>query len=108
MEAIAQDSSRVDRRRLTALLALNALLLVALGVVSFAPSADAQQRRPRGAYAMVSAKTQGFTEDAVYIVDANNQELVAIRYDRSNQGLRFIGFRDLRQDARQGGQGGGR
>ncbi|TVQ81665.1 MAG: hypothetical protein EA380_01095 [Phycisphaeraceae bacterium] len=100
------ETDRADRRRIAGLLALNGLLLAALGVVSFAPAVDAQQRRSRGAYTMVSAQTQGFTEDAIYVIDATNQELLAVRYDRSARGLRFVGFRDLRFDVRQATQGG--
>lgn len=107
MESTQQGPDRRGGHRIGALIALNVLMLVALGVVSLAPSAAGQaNQRPRGAYAMVSAQSQGFTEDVIFIVDAMNQELVALRYDRSNQGLRFIGFRDLRLDARQSGQGG--
>jgi hypothetical protein len=101
--------TRVKRfsREHRGLLALNGVLLLALLVVTFAPSADAQrENRRRGAYAMVSARALGFTEAAIWIVDGANQEMIAMRYDRSNKQLRFLGFRDLEADARAAGRGG--
>ncbi len=93
-----KDFSREHR----GLLALNALLILALLVVTFAPPAQAQRdMRRRGEYTMVPARALGFAEAAVWIVDAGNQEMITLRYDRSNKTLRFLGYRSLEQDARQ-------
>lgn len=84
------------------LIALNAGLLFLLGVVTFAPFAEAQRgrqaRRAPGEYTMVAARPLGLSEDALYIVDANNMELLAVRYDQSAKELSFIDFRDLNTD----------
>ena len=90
------------------LLALNALLILALLVVTFAPAARAQQRasRPRGEYTMVPARALGFTEASVWIVDASNQEMIVMRYDRSAKQLRFLGYRSLEVDAKAAGRRG--
>lgn len=103
--------TRVKRfsREHRGLLALNAVLIMALLVVTFAPAADAQRdARRRGAYAMVPARALGFTEAAIWIVDAANQEMIAMRYDRSNKQLRFLGYRNLEADARAAEQRRGR
>ena len=93
-----RDFSREHR----GLLALNAVLILALLVVTFAEAAEGQRAvRRRGEYTMVPARALGFTEAAIWIVDAGNQEMLTMRYDRSNKQLRFLGFRSLEDDARQ-------
>lgn len=85
------------------LLALNALLMLVLLVVTFAPAARAQPgaARQRGDYTLIAARALGFAEAAIWLVDTNNQELIALRYDRSNKQLLFLGYRNLATDARQ-------
>lgn len=96
------------RRSLRPLILLNAALLAGLSVVSLAPSADAQNRRARakGQYTMVDAKFLGSVEAAVVIHDSANQELLALRWDRSRKSLTPIGLRDLAADADAGQKGG--
>lgn len=94
----------MKRRSYGGLLALNAVLLAALGFVAFAPGAAGQSsasRRPRGEYTMVGGLVQGFSESAIYVIDSTNQELIALRWDRSAKSLKGIGFRDLAADARR-------
>ncbi|MEC9373493.1 MAG: hypothetical protein VYC34_06600 [Planctomycetota bacterium] len=92
------------RSRYAGLLVLNAALIAAMAVVTVAPVADAQSRRARGEYTMVAGEVQGMTESAIYIIDNNNAELVAVRWDQSRKQLAPVGFRDLDADARaQGG-----
>ena len=88
------------------LIALNAALLLALGVVTFAPASLAQKggqpangARARGEYTMVSGRIVGGSNHAIYIVDANNQEMLSMIWNQSNHGLDVIGYRDLRADA---------
>ena len=85
-----------------ALLALNGGLLLLLGAVTLAPMAEAQERRRApGEYTMVAARPLGLAEDALIVVDATNMELMALRYDKSGDALRFIDFRDLASDLDQ-------
>lgn len=88
---------------LRSLLALNAVLLLVLGVVTFGGSAGAgmqEQQRPRGDYTMVGGRVPGFSgASAVYIVDAINREMMVVGYDRSQQRLRGIGYRNIGDDA---------
>jgi hypothetical protein len=93
------------------LIALNAALLAALAVATFTTSrpADAQTTlakpgeqagRLRGEYTMIPGKFQGGTASAIYIIDAANQELVALTWDRSNNRINPLGHRSLLDDSR--------
>lgn len=82
------------------LVALNAVLLVVLGIVSIAHAQPGA--RARGNYAMVGGEYLGGRgANAVYILDAANQELIAVKWDESRKVLDGIGYRDLNKDAQQ-------
>jgi len=79
-------------------------------VVSLLPPtgyAAPQPDRARGNYTMVSGRVQGNNTHALYIVDASNQELVAVRWDIGRNGLVPIGYRSLAADNKSV-RGGGR
>ncbi|MFN0134127.1 MAG: hypothetical protein ACKVW3_16555 [Phycisphaerales bacterium] len=84
-----------------ALVLLNVVLGGLLVAISLAPSAQAQRGggRGRGDYTLASGRIQGGNSNAIYVVDAGNQELVALRWNESTKGLEGIGYRDLRADA---------
>lgn len=91
-----------NRSRVRHLIAVNGVLLAVLALVALVPDADGQQnRRARGTYTMVSAQVQGFSEDALYLVDGSNREIVVLRYERSRKRLSFVGYRDMAQDSEQ-------
>ncbi|MCC6660752.1 MAG: hypothetical protein IT437_07690 [Phycisphaerales bacterium] len=82
------------------LVLLNAGLLVLLAAVSLAPTAGAQRGgRAGGDYTMVSGRVQGGSGNVVYIVDAANQEMIAVRWNRSTKSLDGLAYRDLAADA---------
>ena len=83
---------------LRSLVLLNAALLAVLAVVTFAPSADAQQRA-RGEYSRVAGPVPGVDGSAVYIVDTINQEMMVVAFTQSNKRLEGVGYRNLAQDA---------
>lgn len=93
----------MTRRSNKHLLALNGVLVVALALVTFAPGAEGRQTAARsrapGQYAMVSARIQGASDDAIFIVDSANEEMIAIRWDRSRRAIDGVGYRDLAADA---------
>lgn len=90
----------MNRKQFRALIALNAALLVALAAVVLAPVADAQRGgRARGQYTMVGGQMQGQEEEAVYIVDAANQEMIALYWDRNRRSFNALGYRSLSEDA---------
>ncbi|MCH8344122.1 MAG: hypothetical protein IH983_09045 [Planctomycetes bacterium] len=81
-----------------ALLALNAVLLGLLAVVTFGPTVAAQDRG-RGDYTMVAGRANGADSSVVYIVDTANQELIAVTYSQSNKRVDGIGYRNLAGDS---------
>lgn len=82
---------------LRALLALNALLLILLGAVTFAPAATAQQR-VRGTYTMAAGRVLGLEPSAVYILDTVNQEVIAVFYNPNTKAIEGIAHRNLAAD----------
>ncbi|HNB59452.1 MAG TPA: hypothetical protein PK308_04000 [Phycisphaerales bacterium] len=92
------------------LIALNAFLLAGLALVTVAGHVSAQPRngtpltgvaaRSRGDYAVVPGRTQAGNADAVYVLDATNQEILALSWDRNKDRFSIIGYRSLANDAR--------
>jgi len=89
-------------QRRSRLIALNACLLIALGALTLASFAGASQPpdRPRGDYTFVSGRVQGATTHGVFILDATNQELVALAWDRGANRFTGVGYRSLAADGR--------
>lgn len=58
------------------------------------------QPRSRGEYTIVSGKVQGSTASVLYILDAGNQELLVLGWDRSASRPEVTGFRSLADDGR--------
>lgn len=87
-----------DRRSRSGLIVLNALLLAALGAITFAPQAGAQNR-VRGSYTMVAGGAKGATSSIVYVADTTNHEMIAVMYEPSQRDMIGIGYRNLAADA---------
>lgn len=85
-----------DRSRRT-LLVLNALLLLALGIVLWAPRAAAQSR-PRGDYVMVAGEVNGASGQVLWVLDQTHEELVAIMWNQPTTSFVGIGYRNLVTD----------
>lgn len=82
------------------LIALNVVLLGALGVVTLSPASWAQRGgRVRGDYTMVSGKIVGGNANAIYIVDGANQEVLAARWNEGTRSVDVLGFRDMHVDS---------
>ncbi|QOJ00641.1 MAG: hypothetical protein HRU70_09115 [Phycisphaeraceae bacterium] len=83
------------------LVVLNVALLALLAGLTVWPGGEAGaqpvSQRPRGEYTMVSAKTVMGSNHAVYIIDASNREMVAVRWD-ARRTLAGIGYRNLDAD----------
>ena len=97
-------------RRMRALMALNGALIIVLALITFGPgSVSAQSRTPRahGQYGIVGGVIQGQTTAAIYVLDASNEEMVALLWDWSRRQYKAVGYRDLRRD-QQGARGRGR
>ncbi len=80
------------------LVLLNAALLVALAVVTFAPTVTAQARI-RGNYTMAAGNVKNSHAAVLYVVDETNQELVSVVWDINARQLTGLAFRDLGKDA---------
>jgi hypothetical protein len=91
----------VNKKQFRALLTLNIVLLALLGAVSLASSTSAQQGagRARGVYTMVAGQIQPLEESAIYIVDANNQEIIAMHWDQGQRKLAPLGHRSMSTDS---------
>jgi hypothetical protein len=89
---------------LTALIAVNAVLVAASLAGLMAARAQAQPggQRARGNYVMVPGRVSGISGSAIYIVDSVNQELLALRYLRSTGKLDTFAYRNLAADSAQG------
>lgn len=88
-------------RSYSRLIALNVGLVAVLGAVTLSQgSASAQPGdRPRGDYTMVSGQILGNVADAIYIVDSNNQEVMALSWDSSRKSMKFIGLQSFKPAA---------
>ncbi len=93
------------------LIGLNIAILAVLAVVTIAgvvssragaqpPTGAPPLPRMRGEYTMVPGKIQGATTQSLYIIDASNQELLALSWDRANNRFEPIGHRSLSDDAK--------
>ncbi|HVZ93581.1 MAG TPA: hypothetical protein VG797_03635 [Phycisphaerales bacterium] len=99
--------SNRTRHRYAGLIALNAVAIALLALVSFTPGASAEQQprstRGRGDYTMVSAKIQGQQESGVFIIDSSNSEMLVIKWDSGRRAITGLGYRNLTTDAGQVG-----
>lgn len=91
----------MNAKHLGGLIALNAVLLIALGVLSFLPQeAEAQAGGGRADYVMVAGETRGQVNSTVYITDVNNRLMVAVTYDMNRRALVPIAGRSIADDFR--------
>ncbi len=88
-----------SQRNIAALIALNAVLLVLLAAVTFAPSVSAQPARARGVFTMVAGGANNAQSSVVYIVDTVNQEMTAMTYDSASRSVKGLAYRNLAADA---------
>ncbi|QQS07960.1 MAG: hypothetical protein IPK69_08040 [Phycisphaerales bacterium] len=89
------------RGRVAMLVGVNAILVGGLAM-KWSPMAWAQDRsRPRGEYTMVSGRLPSGGPEAIYVVDAANEEIVALRWDNGRQALVGIGYSQIGSEAEQ-------
>jgi hypothetical protein len=99
-----QSGASSTRQRL---IGVNLALLGALiaTTVLAQPRSQPGTDRARGNYTVVAGRVQGSTGSVMYIFDAANQEMVAVRWDRNAAKFETIGFRDVIGDSRQQKEG---
>lgn len=103
MPTDTQPTPRPRRTPRRNLIALNAVLLLALGAVTLAPHASAQRggsepMRPRGEYTVVGGEVAGSNANALYVLDSANREMVGLLWDESRRQILGLGYRDLALD----------
>jgi hypothetical protein len=89
-------------RKISMPLILNLALLTALAAITFAPDsirANAQAGRARGEYTLLAGRPNGSSSDAIYVLDAANQEIIALKWDTGRK-LSLLGYRNLESDAK--------
>jgi hypothetical protein len=92
---------------LRVLIGLNVALACCLGVTLLSRThAIAQEEgrvtnsRLRGEYTMITARTNAGGPHAVWVLDAANAEMVALKWDQSRQSLIGAGYREVTSDLR--------
>lgn len=91
----------MERRQVRGLLALNGALLGVLALIALGSAASGSEQpgaRARGEYTMVSGQIKFGNSSGIWIIDAANQELVAVRWDDSRNALTGIDYRNLAAD----------
>ncbi|MDX1681639.1 MAG: hypothetical protein R3336_00835 [Phycisphaeraceae bacterium] len=97
----------MKKRTLTALITLNGFLVAALALAMLAPvPAPAQGLGGAGgSYLIVAGEVKGRNQqDAIYIMDVNNQGLAAVFFNSNNDRFEPIDRVDLNQTVPQPGQ----
>lgn len=90
----------MNKRTLGALIALNVVLLVAIFVTALTPQpAKAQVGLGKAQYLMVSGDVTGRAQQAaVYVIEVNSSNMVAVFFNGSNGKIELMGSRSLAQD----------
>ncbi|MBM4051485.1 MAG: hypothetical protein FJ270_01920 [Planctomycetes bacterium] len=91
----------MSRTQFLSLIALNAVLLAVLALVSMSGSASAQQTRQRGSYMLISSGVTGTPLSVVYVIDETNSELVALAWDDTVKKMNYVGYRNIAADSMQ-------
>lgn len=87
--------------RISALVALNVLLVAAILVVPMARSAQGQGggNRARATYSMAGGNIAASDMGVLHIIDETNQELLSVMWNEKTKTLTPVGYRNLAADA---------
>lgn len=81
----------MGKRSLPALIALNVVLLLALALVTLAPTPAKGQGFAAARYLMVSGPTTGRNQqDVIYIIEMNTTRVIAAFYNASDDSWQLI------------------
>ncbi len=103
-ETTRRAPGRAPNRAVAVLVALNAVLVLAIGAVVLEPRATAQQQTPSraaGQYMLVGGEVRSGNTNAVFVIDTANREMVALRWVDGRNVLEGIGYRNLADDLKQ-------
>jgi hypothetical protein len=87
------------RRRSVITVAAAGLAGVLIGAAGLAVAQPANAPRAQGQYTMVGARSQGTAAKAIYIIDSQNREMIAVRWNQGQNRLDGLGYRNLAVDA---------
>jgi hypothetical protein len=90
---------RTSQQSRNSVIALNVLLLAILAAVSLVPSSSGQLDSTVNQYVPIPSVANGIPTGAIYIMETTRQELVAIAWNRDQNRVRILGYRNLRIDA---------
>lgn len=85
------------RSRPWGLLALNVILVLVLGVVSFAPNAIGQFQSGSKALS-ITTRSGAENEDVLWLLDTHSMKLVAVGWDRTGRKMVPLNQRDVSKD----------
>tara|TARA_Y100000589_G_scaffold239014_3_gene226439 strand:- start:1795 stop:2097 length:303 start_codon:yes stop_codon:yes gene_type:complete len=88
---------KVVRRSPLGLLCLNAILLVALGVVTFAPNAIGQFQ-PKSNTLAISAASGISKEQLLWMFHPQSMEMVVVGWDRTGKSMIPLDYRNVAED----------
>jgi len=91
----------MTKRTLAVLITVNALLIAAVGVVSFTPQpAQAQLGGGGGDYLMLAGTAPGVTGEAVYIINVDTAKAIVLEFQRGAGAARinYLGGWDLNNE----------
>ena len=94
----------MNRKSLGALVALNAVLLIALIMVAMLPARPAQAQFGGNAFVMIAGEVTGQARfNCVYITELQSAKMVAVMFNSANDKLEVIAGRELKKDVEAGG-----
>ena len=93
----------MNKRSLTALIALNVVLVAALAVVNLAPQPASAQSFVRAQYMMVAGDAVGRPEQVIYIIEVTTGRVAAIIFNGSNNTFDILDGRNLTSDLQGAG-----
>lgn len=108
-ESQSEQPASPARSAAPGLIALNGALLVVLALVAFVPVGEAGSAQPAGrapgSYTAVAGELRFGNSSGIWLVDAVNQELVALRWNENRNTFDGIGYRNIAADMNnQGGR----
>jgi len=95
----------MNKRSLRALIVLNVVLLVMLGVFTFAPQPAEAQLGGQSNYMMIAGQSLGSTASTVYVIDTARGSMIGVQYNIGKRRLESVGWRVMTNDFQAGATG---
>jgi len=95
----------MNKQSFGALLALNAVLLLALGFLALTPPPARAAVAGRANYIMLAGEAKGISEQVIYIIDLGSSKMIAVVFSSTNKQFKVIGGRILNDDIQVTGTG---